>query len=132
MIYNLKITIVLNSKLSRYSSLVPIKIAESLQFKTILVFTNWTFCLQINKENFFLYFYSKRKFLSSNEPKVTSNEQKLASNDQNITSNEQKTLPLFLTSKTFQSFIFLKPFFLKKKKKLQKILKMMSFKLMSV
>ena len=51
MIYNLKITPALNGKLSGYIlSLVPIKIAEILQFEnTILVFkliADQTFCLQ--------------------------------------------------------------------------------------
>ena len=78
-------------------SLVPIEIAESFQFETILVFklfTNQNCCLQINMENFFVYFYSKKKipqnFLSSNKQKVTSNEQKLTSNKQKVRSNEKK------------------------------------------
>ena len=91
MIYNLQITTTLNRKLLEViSSLVPLKIAESLQFKTILVFklfTNHDICLQINMEHFFIYFGSKRKlitrelninkmqifqnFLWTNEQKVT-------------------------------------------------------------
>ena len=91
MIYNLKITTTLNRKLLEViSSLVPLKIAESLQFKTIPVFklfTNQDICLQINMEHFFVYFCSKRKlitrelninkmqifqnFLWTNEQKVT-------------------------------------------------------------
>ena len=92
---------------------MPIKIAESLQFKTILVFklfTNWTCRLQINTDNFFVYFYSKKKkkkkekkilqkFLSSNEQKVTSNEQTVMSNEQKVTSNKQRV----------KSFTSLKP-----------------------
>ena len=78
--YNLKIAIVLNTKLSGFLSLVPIKIAESFQF---------------HMENFFAYFYPPQKknvqnFLSSNEQKVASNEQKVTSNEQKIASNEQK------------------------------------------
>ena len=78
--YNLKIAIVLNTKLSGFLSLVPIKIAESFQF---------------HMENFFAYFYPPPKknvqnFLSSNEQKVASNEQKVTSNEQKIASNEQK------------------------------------------
>ena len=42
-----------------------------------------TLCLQINIDNFFVYFYSKKliqNFLSSNKQKVTNNVQKVTSN----------------------------------------------------
>ena len=61
-------------------------------FQVILLFTNQTFCLKINVDNFFVYFYSKkilRNFLSSNKQKVTSNGQKVTINEQKVTSNEQ-------------------------------------------
>ena len=75
-------------------SLVPIKIAESLQFKTILVFkllTNQSFCLQIKMENFFVYFYSKK--ISSEffvEQRAKSNQERAKTNDQQAKSNEQR------------------------------------------
>ena len=99
---------------------MPIKIAESLQFKTILVFklfTNWTCRLQINTDNFFVYFYSKKKkkkkekkilqkFLSINEQKVTSDKQKVTSNEQTVMSNEQKVTS---NEQRVKSFTSLKP-----------------------
>ena len=100
-------------------SLVLLKIADSLQFKTILVFQsakNKIF-VQINMENVFVTFYSKiiiQNFLSSNEQKVTSNEQKVTSNEQKVTineqkatSNEQKVTSNEQRAKSFTSFIFI-------------------------
>ena len=57
-------------------SLVPIKIAESLQFKSMLIFklfTNQTFCLQIKKKSkkFIQNFFVKQG-VKSNEQQATS------------------------------------------------------------
>ena len=61
-------------------SLVPLKIAESLQFNpSSQVIQKLNFCLQIDMENFFVYIYSKKilqGFLSSNKQKTTSNKKR--------------------------------------------------------
>ena len=68
-------------------SLVPIKIAESLQLKTILVFKLFTYLTFVYKLIWkpFLFTFTKKKilqnFLSSNEQKVTSNEKPARSNE---------------------------------------------------
>ena len=100
MIYNLKITAVINRNLQGFFVLVPIKIGESLQFKTILVFnlfTNYSFCLQIITKNIFVYFYSKKSlkiFLEqrakANEPRAKTNEQQRKRNKPRAKTNEQR------------------------------------------
>ena len=76
--YNLKIAIVLNTKLSGFLSLVPIKIAESFQF---------------HMENFFAYFYPPPKKKCSEflvEQRAKSSEQRAESNKQWAKNSEQR------------------------------------------
>ena len=114
MIYNLKITAVINRNLQGFFVLVPIKIGESLQFKTILVFklfTNYSFCLQIITKNIFVYFYSKKSLKIFLEQRVKSNKQRAKTNQPRAKTNEQqrkrnkpraKTNEQRATRKTFQ------------------------------
>ena len=70
-------------------SLVPIKIAENLLFKTILVFKPF---VQINMEKFLLTFTQKEipsKLLV--EQRAKSSEQRAKSNEERVKSNKQRT-----------------------------------------
>ena len=75
--------------------LVPIKIAKSLQFKTILVFSYSQIKLfvQINIDNF-LFSFTQKKFFEqrakSNEQQAKSSKQQAKSNELRAKSNKQR------------------------------------------
>ena len=74
-------------------SLLTIKIAGSLQFKTIQVIHKFNFLHKLIWITFCLLLLQKNPsefILSSNEQEVTSNKQKVTSNKQKVTSNEQR------------------------------------------